>query len=70
MGVFYHATNVITPCPSTTGLPSGRAQLPLTLESADEMVQSLSPGHRPMADAELEELERDFFETVSRNTEV
>ena len=52
------------------GVPSGRAQLPLSLESADEMVQALSPARHRMTDTDLERIERDFFETIARDAEV
>jgi hypothetical protein len=51
-------------------VPSGRAQLPLSLDSADEVAQSLSPGLKPLRDVDMEGLERDFFEAVSRDAEV
>ncbi|GAX86222.1 hypothetical protein CEUSTIGMA_g13635.t1 [Chlamydomonas eustigma] len=54
---------------TSPGVPSGRAQLPLSLDSADEVAQSLSPGLRPMRDADMEELEKEFFEAVSRDAE-
>ena len=42
----------------------------MSLESADEVAQMLSPSRKPMADMELEELERDFFQTIARDAEV
>ncbi len=53
-------------------LPSGRATLPASLDSADEMASALSPlvaGSKRGRD-ELMELEREFFETIGRDAEV
>lgn len=44
--------------------------MPLSLESADDMVQALSPARHCMTDTDIEELERDFFDIIARDSEV
>jgi len=53
------------------GVPSGRAQLPDSLDDPHEVVSSMSPGTstRPSRAQEEEALEREFFETISRDTQ-